>query len=119
MGTSVDEDVDTLKAEKQSLQDQVVKMEHQLSTKETKLGQKDGQIVARDREIANLKSDLQKMTVRANQAERKFLDLQGKQKVRLCYVYIHTYIIIDTTLLMKSTKATCIYLCLLMSDSIS
>lgn len=38
-------------------------------------------LAAKDREIANLKSDLQKMTVCANQTERKFMDLQGKQKV--------------------------------------
>lgn len=39
------------------------------------------QLTAKDNEIANLKSDLQKMTVCAIQAEKKFMDLQGKQKV--------------------------------------
>ena len=39
------------------------------------------QLATKEREVANLQSDLQKMTVRANQAERKFLDLQRKQQV--------------------------------------
>ena len=55
-------------------------MEMQLGAKENQLGMKDRQLTSKDREITNLKGDLQKMTVRANQAERKFLDLQ-KQKV--------------------------------------
>ena len=74
MGTSFDSEVEDLKQ-------QVDRMEQQLATKENQLSMKERQLVAKDRDITNLKSDLQKMTVRANQAERKFLDLQGKQKV--------------------------------------
>lgn len=69
-----------LEIELKSLRQQVDKMELQLASKENHLGMKDGQLSTKDREINNLKGDLQKMTVRANQAERKFLDLQ-KQKV--------------------------------------
>ena len=88
MGSSVDDtELDDLRSENKrleiemkSLRQQVSKMESQLGSKESQLGRKDGQLLAKDKEITNLKGDLQKMTVRANQAERKFLDLQ-KQKV--------------------------------------
>ena len=89
MGNSFDADeLDDLRTEKKrleievkSLKQQVNKMEQQLGTRENQLGMKKGQLVAKEGEIASLKSDLQKMTVRANQAERQFLELQGKQKV--------------------------------------
>lgn len=81
MGTSFDDDSEMLKAEKKSLQDQVSKMEQQLLTKENQISMKERQLVSKDREIGSLKSDMQKMTVRANQAERKVLELQGKPKV--------------------------------------
>lgn len=88
VGSSVDDtELDDLRSENKrleiemkSLRQQVSKMENQLGSKENQMGLKDRQITAKDREITNLKGDLQKMTVRANQAERKFLDLQ-KQRV--------------------------------------
>lgn len=91
MGSSFDDtELDDLRSENKrleiemkSLLQQVDKMELQLATKENQLGMKDGQLSTKDREITILKGDLQKMTVRANQAERKYLDLQGKQKVRV------------------------------------
>ena len=72
MGTSFDSESEDLR--------------EKLKEKERSLGIKDGQLVAKEREINNLKSDLQKMTVRANQAERKFLELQGKVLVTLATI---------------------------------
>ena len=70
-----------MKAENHRLQNLVTDIEQQLGTKESQLVNKNGQLTAKDREIANLKGDMQKMTVRANQAERKVIELQGKAKV--------------------------------------
>ena len=89
MGSSFDDtELDDLRSENKrleikmkSLHQRVDKMEQQLGSKENQLGMKDRQLSAKDREISILKGDLQKMTVRANQAERKFLDLQGKPRV--------------------------------------
>ena len=78
-------ELNDLRSENKRLEIVVKSLRQQIDTMELQLGMKNGQLSAKDKEIAILKSDLQQMTVRANQAERKFLDLQ-KQKV---YVHVN------------------------------
>ena len=78
-------ELNDLRSENKRLEIVVKSLCQQIDTMELQLGMKNGQLSAKDKEIAILKSDLQQMTVRANQAERKFLDLQ-KQKV---YVHVN------------------------------